>query len=256
MTRLLQFSALLFLLTACSSGYQYYLETMDAAGVEEGATVYRQGVEIGEVTSVEFAGKKVRLGIETEDPLFEGQDFDLGRGPNGEPAVELESPDRNADELANGATLEETSFNLDLDDDMSDVVKDIFNGNGDKLEAKMEEIFGKEGEKLEAKMEEIFGKDGEKVEAAVENIIGKDGEKIKASIENLIGKDGEKLQESIESIIGEDGEKLKGLAENFGKEFEELGKRIEEVNEQYEKDSPAWKKEMKKVLEEWAESGN
>ncbi|PHI18998.1 hypothetical protein CEQ90_15285 [Lewinellaceae bacterium SD302] len=263
---------LLVALTACSTEYQYYLETDDANGVEEGAKIYRQGVEIGEVTEVEFVDRKVRLSIETDSPLFEDQDFDLGRGPEGEPAVELDGPDRNAGELASGETLEDgASFDFDLDDGMSEVFKDAFGADGEKLEEKMKDIFGEDGEKMEVRIKELFGedgekleeavenilgKDGEKLEAAIENVLGKDGENIKTSIESLIGKDGEKLQESIEAIIGKDGEKLERWAEEFGDEFEELGERIEAVDKLYEKDSPEWKREMKKVMQEWADSRN
>jgi hypothetical protein len=257
---------LMALLMACSSDREYFLQTSDARGVEVGAAVYRQGINIGSVTAVAFDEQDVKITISTDGPLYEDQEFTILPVEDGEIGIQFGQPSSNAQELAAGGTLvqeDDYLFESDLGleavfgkdgEKLEAKFEEAFGKDGEKLKARFEEAFGKDGEKLEAKFEEMFGKDGEKLEAKFEELFGKDGEKLEAQFEELFGKDGEKLEAKLQEMFGEDGEKLKGMAESLGTEFEDLGNRIEAVNQKYEKDSPEWKREMQKAVREWTES--
>lgn len=248
---------LMALLMACSSDREYYLQTSNARGVEAGADVYRQGIKIGSVTDVAFSGQDVKITISTDGPLYEDQEFSITSVDDGEMGIIFDKPAADAQELAARATLIDDNLNLfesELGLELEKGIESIFGKDGEKIEAKFEEVFGKDGEKLEAKFEEMFGKDGEKIEAKFEEVFGKDGEKLEAVFEEAFGKDGEKLEAKLQEMFGEDGEKLEEMGKAFGAEFEELGNRIKEIDRQYEKDSPEWKREMKKAVREWAES--
>lgn len=230
---------MLAILTSCSMDKQYFLRTDDAEGITEGAIVYRQGIEVGEVSEVSFDGNDVLIEIEINEPLYEDQGFDLERGPDGKPSVDLDRPDKDANELSPGATIENRGFG------------GLF---GEHLGGSLEKTLTEGGKEIDASIEELFGRNGEKLERKFKDIFGENGEKLERSIEKLIGKDGEKLQESLENIIGKDGEKLKEAFEEFGDEFKEIGDEIKDLERRYGKDTPEFEAAVKKALREWAES--
>ncbi len=73
------FCLLALLLVSCTTDKTYYLTTNNAAGLATGDKVYRQGLEIGEVTEVGFVGNEVQITIETNSALFAGQNFSINR---------------------------------------------------------------------------------------------------------------------------------------------------------------------------------
>lgn len=153
------------LLTACSSGYTYELTTDDAKGLSAGELVIRQGVEVGEVTSVDLEKEKVVITIKTDEPLYEDQDFKVSWADDDGKVLELDRPDSDANALASGAQIEDRSMNLDLDFDLTlNGIEDI----GKAIESGIESAFGRDGEKLESwarRMEDWaddFGSEAEK----------------------------------------------------------------------------------------------
>ncbi|MEL6276103.1 MAG: MlaD family protein, partial [Bacteroidota bacterium] len=215
------------ILVACSDDRTYYLEVDDAKGIESGAKVVRQGIEIGEVDKVEFAEDKVKITIETEEPLFEDQDFRIARDDEGDRELIFRKPSTDAEELESGATIEGYSFgdaDIDLDglDDLGETLGNAF-----------ERAFGPDGENMQDfanQMEAVARQFGARAEAFGE------------VFEEWAEENGDKLEDL--------GNQMEEWAEEYGDEMEDFGEEMERISEKYEIGSKKWKEEMERALKE------
>ncbi|MEM9260741.1 MAG: MlaD family protein, partial [Bacteroidota bacterium] len=118
----IQYFTLLLLAAVCFAcgGHTYYLKTDNAAGLEAGDPVLRQGVPIGEVEDVRFADRRVEIEIQVEEPMYEGQSFIVRRNDYGS-EVELTRPRSSASELAEGATVT-NSFGMEFGEELGEAL--------------------------------------------------------------------------------------------------------------------------------------
>ncbi|MFK8161996.1 MAG: MlaD family protein [Lewinella sp.] len=228
--RYLNFCLLLVLaiaITACG-GNTYYLTTDDARGIEAGDPVYRQGIAVGEVEDVRFEGRHVNIEISTSESLYEDQGFSIRRGAEGL-QMELDRPAPNANKLADGATISENAFGLDL-----------MEGIGEGLGLALEQTIGRDGEKLEYTLEKLANR----FEASAEGW----GERIERWAEDH-EEDIEAWAEELEENSEEFAEAAEAWAEEHEDEFKELGRKLERWSEENEGEF----KEFSEEVDAWAE---
>ncbi|MEM9928596.1 MAG: MlaD family protein [Bacteroidota bacterium] len=249
MMRYLNLSVLLVLATllaACTSDKTYQLMTDDARGIEAGDEVYRQGISVGEVEAVEFAGDMVKIDITIDEPLYEGQGFEITRDGK-ERQLELDRPDRGANALADGATVIEGDFGRDLARSL-DGLGEGLEGLGEGLSEALSNVFEGDGENLEESLERIANRwetAGEGLGEAIEEWAEEHEEELE-ELEVKLERWANEHEEDFEKF----GEEVEAWAEDFEGNMEDFVLEMERISDRHEVGSRAWKREMRKVLED------
>ncbi|MEL7160787.1 MAG: MlaD family protein [Bacteroidota bacterium] len=231
------FPLLAALLTACG-GNTYYLSTNDARGLESGDLVYRQGIAVGEVAAVAFDDNLVKITVELDEELYEDQGFSIQR-QDGETSVSLSRPDRDANALANGASLRRRGLDGDLFGGLEQL--------GTALEEAFEESFGPDGEKLERALEGL----GESLEGLGDNWDealeewGNEHEDEFADLERKLLRWADENEAEFKAFERE----LDEWAEDFDGDVRDVARAMERAAEEHPVGSKAWKKALRRKLE-------
>ncbi len=219
--------------TACG-GSTYYLETNDARGIEAGDDVYRQGIVVGEVEEVGFEGNQVKIEISVEEPLYEGQGFSI-RGNHDAARLELDAPQTDANELAEGATLRSDGL---------EVVLEGIGSLGNSLGSAIENALGNGGIRLETRLEQL----GERLERWGESMEdwGNDKEQRFEELERKLNAWAEDHEAEMEALDRD----ITAWSKNFEGDIEDFARIMEQVSEAHPVGSEAWKQALKEALEQ------
>lgn len=261
---LLMILAIVF--TACG-GKTYYLTTNDAKGIEAGDPVYRQGIAVGEVEDVRFEGKHVNIEITTNESLYEDQGFYINSRSGDGVKLELDRPSSHANELADGAIISEDVFGNDH----------LLEGLGEGLGEAIERTIGRDGEKLERTIERLanrFEKSAEGWGERIERWAEEHEEEIEEWAEELeenseefaeaaeawaeehedefkeLGRKLENWSKENEGEFREFSDEIDAWAEDFDGDMDDFVRQLERVSNKHKVGSKAWKREMKKALNE------
>lgn len=239
-------SVLAILLAACTSDKTYHLMTDDARGIEEGDEVYRQGISIGEVEEVEFDGDMVKIEISIDEPIYEGQGFNIRRD-DGERQLQLDRPDSDANALADGATVVGNGISDELILGLEGLGKGL-EGLGEGLGEAMSNLLENDGENLEESLERIANRweaAGEGLGEAIEEWANEHEDELE-ELEIKLERWANEHEDDFEKF----GEEVEAWAEDFEGNMEDFVDEMERVSDRHEVGSRAWKREMRKVLED------
>lgn len=241
--------AIAIVFMACGGNHTYFLNTDNARGLEAGDLVYRQGVAIGEVEDVRFKGNEVQIEIAIDEPMYEGQRFNIRNGTNGR-QLALARPGRDANALAKGAVVSDDYFNDDL-----------LEGLGDALENSLGNSFGRGGEELERSLEELarnLERTGEGLGERIANRLENAGESLSAAISGWAEEHEEELQEleqklkkwadEHEADFEAFDEEMQAWEENFEGDIDDFVRGMRRISDKHEVGSKAWKREVRELM--------
>lgn len=256
----IQYFTLLLLAAVCFAcgNNTYYLKTDNAAGLEPGDPVLRQGVPIGEVEAVRFADRQVEIEIEVEEPMYEGQYFFVRRDKHGS-EVELMRPKSSADELASGSTISSgtsSDFGVALGEALGEALalrdealEKSRNGLGtrineraDNWEERIEERADNWAEGIEERAENW----AERLEA-LGNALEHWGEKQEDKFDDLERKL-QRWADEHEDEFSDFEEKLDRWAEDFEGDLEDIAEAMDRAADKHPVGSKEWKEAVRKAL--------
>ena len=234
---------------ACGGSHTYYLNTDNAHGLEAGDLVYRQGITIGEVEDVRFEGDEVQIEIAIDEPMYEGQHFNVRNNTSGQ-QLSLARPGRDANALAKGAVVSDDYFNNDL-----------LEGLGEALENSLGNSFGRGGGELERSLEELANDMegiGEGLGERIANRLENASEGFSEAIANWAQGHEEELKEMEQELqkwadeheadFEAFDEEMEAWGENFEGDVEDFVNGMRRISDKHKVGSNAWKREVERLM--------
>ena len=194
---------------------------------------------------VRFEGDEVQIEIAIDEPMYEGQHFNIRNNTNGR-QLALARPGRDANALAKGAVVSDNYFNDDLMEALGNSLENTLGRGGEELERSLEE--------LARNMEGIGEGLGERIANRLENA----GEGFSEAISNWAEEHEEELEEmerklqkwadEHEADFEAFDEELEAWEENFEGDIDDFVKGMRRISDKHEVGSNAWKREVKKLM--------